>query len=158
MAMSNCPGMHGIGGVAVGIGVGAGVAVGVGAAGVGVCDTSGPPPLDAGVEEPQAATMPTAATSTVETRTRRIRDAGYPQSGRHAHHLSAGTSWSACSAGANRSPTDATRSAIVVMFQRSGRRSGSSSSAHAIGVETGAPGAGRREYGAASVLLMMFCV
>src|SRR5579863_8473552 len=81
MAMSNCPGMHGIGGVAVGIGVGAGVAVGVGAAVVGVCDTSGPPPLDAGVEEPQAATMPTAATSTVETRTRRIGTQGTRNSG-----------------------------------------------------------------------------
>ena len=70
--MSNCPGMHAIGGVAVGVGVGSGVAVGVGA-GVGV-GVAAPvePLLVAGVDEPQAASTLTAVTSTVETTARRI--------------------------------------------------------------------------------------
>ena len=76
MAMSNCPGMQGMGGVAVGVGVGSGVAVGDGT-GVAVGGTSETgPPLDAGVGEPHAASMLTAATSTVETRIGRIATQG----------------------------------------------------------------------------------
>src|ERR1700733_4499090 len=76
IAMSNCPGMQGIGGVAVGVGVGSGVAVGDGT-GVAVGETSETgPPLDAGVEDPHAASVLTAATSTVETRTGRIATQG----------------------------------------------------------------------------------
>src|SRR5580698_1529635 len=74
MAMSNCPGMQGMGGVAVGVGVGAGVAVGVATAvAIGVI---GGPPLDAGVAEPQAASRLTPATSRVDSRTRRIATQG----------------------------------------------------------------------------------
>ena len=114
--------------------------------------------LAVGVDEPQAASTPTAPTSTVETRTRRIATQGTrnPRCTRVMYRrevlvrLQRGREEIAC--------RPATRSAMVAMFQRSGRRSGSSSSSHVIGVETGAPGAGRSEYGAASVLLMMFCV
>ena len=73
------------------------------------------------------------------------RDAGYPQTAPGARQGWLGMSWSACSTGAKRSPISATRAAMVAMVQRSGRRSGSSSSVHAMGVDTGAPGAGRSE-------------
>ena len=73
------------------------------------------------------------------------RDAGYLQTALDARQGRLGMSWSACSTGAKRSPVAATRAAMVAMFQRSGRRSGSSSSVHSMGVDTGAPGAGRSE-------------
>ena len=60
--------------------------------------------------------------------------------------------------GAIGSGAEATRSSTVRIVQRSGRRSGSSSSSQVIGTETGAPGAARGLYGATSVLLIAFCV
>ena len=59
---------------------------------------------------------------------------------------------------AKRSPRSVTRSTMVRIVQRSGRRSGSSSSSQVIGAETGAPGAGRTAYGATRVLILAFWV
>src|SRR4029079_4395575 len=69
-----------------------------------------------------------------------------------------GSSWASVWAAANRPPCLATRSTMVRMVQRSGRRSLSSSSSQVIGAETGAPAAGPTEYGATSVLIEAFCV
>ncbi len=60
--------------------------------------------------------------------------------------------------GARGSPTSRRRSPMFSMFHRSGRSAGSSSSSHVIGVDTGAPGRGRRLNGATRVLLIAFCV
>jgi hypothetical protein len=56
------------------------------------------------------------------------------------------------------SPTSCTRSTAVRTVQRSGRRSGSSSSSQWMDTDTGAPGAGRVLNGATSALLMAFWV
>ena len=147
MSISNCPGMHATGGVAVGFGVEVGVEAGVGVTtGVGVTGTAVGEVLGTGGDDdPQAASRPAATSSTGGTNTRRIATAGYPQTALDARQGWLGMSWSACSTGAKRSPVSATRAAMVAMVQRSGRRSGSSSSVHAMGVDTGAPGAGRSE-------------
>jgi len=58
---------------------------------------------------------------------------------------SRGSSCSSVWAGAKRSPNRSTRSTTVRIVQRSLRSSESSSSSHAIGVETGAPSPGRTE-------------
>ena len=47
---------------------------------------------------------------------------------------------------------------MFLMFHLPGRNVLLSSSSQVIGADTGAPGAGRTEYGAASVLLRMFWV
>ena len=74
MAISNCPGMHATGGVAVGVGVGAGVAVTIA---VGVTGSVvGSVLVTAGDEEPQAASTLAAASSTAGTSTRRIATQG----------------------------------------------------------------------------------
>src|SRR5204862_8269877 len=69
-----------------------------------------------------------------------------------------GSTWRSVWAAANRSPTSSTRARMVRIDQRSGRRATSASSSHVIGADTGAPGAGRTEYGATSVLMLAFWV
>src|SRR4051794_31193289 len=73
-------------------------------------------------------------------------------------HPRSGSFWAVLSRARNGSPFPASRSWTVRIVHLSGRRSGSSSSSHVIGTDTGAPGAGRGEYGATSVLLIAFWV
>src|ERR1700692_1765216 len=78
MSISNCPGMHGTGGVAVAIGVeggvdaGVGVATGVGVTGIAVGEVLGA----GGDDDPQAASRPATTSSTGGTNTRRIATQG----------------------------------------------------------------------------------
>src|ERR1700692_4435485 len=78
MSISNCPGMHAIGGVAVGIGVEVGVDAGVGVTtGVGVTGIAVGELLGAGGDgDPQAASRPATTSSTGGTNTRRIATQG----------------------------------------------------------------------------------
>ena len=69
-----------------------------------------------------------------------------------------GSSWAAPRSARKGSPLRASRSRTVRIVHRSGRSIGSSSSSQAIGTDTGAPSAGRGEYGATRVLLIAFCV
>src|SRR5579863_9260357 len=68
--------MQGTGGVAVGVGVGSGGAVGVGTTVGATVAVAVGGLLVVGVDEPHAASRPTAAASTVETRTGRIATQG----------------------------------------------------------------------------------